>query len=232
MNTLLVLMAVLGFSGLGLWAFATSTPAQIAGAMRWLAPIGLGLFGGLLTAIGRVGLGFPLLAFAFAMWARNRRVARASPSPNQRSVVRTASLEMELDHDTGEMNGMVLDGSFEGRELNVLEEEQLFELAAEIQSDNESVELLNAYLDRRIPGWRDDMDADASPGKGRSGQSGPMTEQEAYQILGLDTGATVADVRKAHRRLMQGVHPDVGGSSFLAARINEAKDILLRAHEK
>jgi hypothetical protein len=185
-----------------------------------------------MTLGGRPGLGLPLVGVALAMFARQRRAATSGPSPNRSSVVRTAMLEMELDHDTGSMNGVVLAGRHEGGVLDEMSEDALRDLAGEVsQSDRESAELLEAYLDRRMPGWRDDMEADAGAGHGGARQSGPMTHEEAYEILGLEPGASAVDIRKAHRRLMQGVHPDVGGSSFLAARINEAKDLLLRTHD-
>jgi DnaJ family protein C protein 19 len=56
---------------------------------------------------------------------------------------------------------------------------------------------------------------------------GPMTRAEAYQVLGLQPGASEENIRAAHRRLMQAAHPDHGGSDWLAARINQARDILL-----
>jgi hypothetical protein len=90
--------------------------------------------------------------------------------------------------------------------------------------------LLETYLDSRFPAWRENADADMGDGKGTAPGSGAMTEQEAYQVLGLEAGASPAEVRKAHRRLMQRMHPDLGGSSFLAARINQAKDVLLANH--
>jgi hypothetical protein len=139
-------------------------------------------------------------------------------------------LEMMLDHDTGEMDGMVLGGTFEGRQLNQMSEAELLELAREVRDDAESAQLLEAYLDRRMPGWRDDAEPDDTARQRSTAEAGAMTEQEAYQILGLEPGADLAAIRKAHRSLMQRVHPDLGGSSFLAQRINEAKDFLLRLH--
>jgi hypothetical protein len=53
-----------------------------------------------------------------------------------------------------------------------------------------------------------------------------MTRQEALQVFGLDESATREDVQREYRRLMRQVHPDLGGSSYLAAKINEAKDVL------
>lgn len=57
--------------------------------------------------------------------------------------------------------------------------------------------------------------------------AGPMSRAEAYQVLGLAPGASEADIRAAHRRLMRSAHPDSGGSDWLATRINQARDVLL-----
>lgn len=135
--------------------------------------------------------------------------------------------EMELDHETGDMDGVVLTGQREGERLSSLEPSALLQLLSQTGQDGESAALLEAYLDRRIPGWRDDAQPDSDSGHARSASSGPMTKEEAYQILGLSPGASTNEVRQAHRRLMKRIHPDSGGSTFLASKINEAKDILL-----
>ena len=107
---------------------------------------------------------------------------------------------------------------------------ELQQLYRELPGDPESRQLLETYLDGRFPAWRDNVKPDGGDRHGVAPGSGPMTKEEAYKVLGLEAGATTADIRKAHRRLMQRLHPDLGGTSFLAARINEAKDVLLSNH--
>ena len=153
--------------------------------------------------------------------------ARTQKSPGQISRVRSAYLEMELDHDTGAMRGVILAGPREGTRLEALDVNTLVGLFGEI--DEESRALLAAYLDRRDASWREHAQADAAAGRG-SAPRGPMTHEEAYQILGLEPGAKSEDITRAHRTLMKKFHPDQGGTNYLAARINEAKDTLLRQH--
>lgn len=230
MTALIVLIGAIGFAALAMWYFIVTPPARLAAALRHVGPGLLGLLGAALTFSGRIGLGAPLLFFAYALFARARGVSKMRSTPGQRSTVRSAMLEMMLDHDTGDMDGVVLGGTFEGRQLGGMGDEELMELARQVREDAESAQLLEAYLDRRMPGWRDDTEPDDGARARSTAQAGAMTEQEAYQILGLEPGATLAEIRKAHRSLMQRVHPDLGGSSFLAQRINEAKDFLLRLH--
>ena len=127
------------------------------------------------------------------------------------------------------LRGRILAGPHEGVTLDVLDVKTLTGFLAEI--DEESRALLMAYLDRREPSWRDHVQGGAAAGAGSSSwDSGKMTEEEAYQILGLQPGANADDIGRAHRSLMKKLHPDQGGSTYLAARVNEAKDVLLRRH--
>jgi hypothetical protein len=143
------------------------------------------------------------------------------------SKVRTAFLEMELDHDTGAMRGRVIAGSHQGASLEALDRTALIKMLSEVDAD--SRDLLAAYLDRMAPGWREQAQHGSSGSSGRPPPGGgKMTEQEARQILGIGPGASKEEIIRAHRSLIKKLHPDQGGTTYLAARINEAKDVLLR----
>lgn len=175
------------------------------------------------------GAGAWLLGWSIGLQRFGR--GSATPTTGKTSRVRSAMIEMELDHDTGDMRGTILGGTFEGRPLQSLSETELQSLYAECAgSDPEGVRLLEAYFDRRFPGWRKDAHGDQNAGAGGQAQTGAMTEEEAYQILGLEPGADVEAIKRAHRALMMKLHPDQGGSTYLASRVNEAKDILLSRH--
>jgi hypothetical protein len=151
-------------------------------------------------------------------------------SPGQKSAVRTQTLEMELDHDSGRMEGQCLKGRFAGRALSSLSHDELLRLFDELcATDSQGALLIEAYLGRRWSGWRDRHSAHASREEPRQprGPNGRMTSREAHEVLGLKTGAKEKEIRAAHRKLMMKHHPDQGGSACLAARINEAKEVLL-----
>ena len=149
-------------------------------------------------------------------------------SAGQRSQIVTDHLEMELDHDSGAIRGRVIKGLFAGRSIQSMRAEELALLWQDCRHvDQQSAQLIEAYLDRTHPTWRDDV----ARGEQRmaGGNDGRMSIEEAYEILGLAPGASREDVRRAHRELMLKLHPDRGGSTYLAAKINEAKDVLLDA---
>ncbi|MEM1410388.1 MAG: DnaJ domain-containing protein [Pseudomonadota bacterium] len=162
----------------------------------------------------------PLALVAIALIQQGAS-AKAVPSSGQTSEVRTDALEMSLDHDTGEMDGHVHSGPFAGARLSELSAEDLQDLVAwiEAEGDDDSLSLLLAYLDRR-DGARQQGDA------GSETPDGEMSDAEAYRVLGLEPGASVEEIREAHKRLIRKVHPDLGGSSVLAAMINAAKERL------
>lgn len=146
----------------------------------------------------------------------------------QTSTIETRFLRLSLDHASGEMQGFVLEGEFEGRPLEQLDLDEQMRLLSECRAtDAQSTAVLEAYLDR-IHGatWRQRDEAHVDPDASLN-SGGPMSKAEAYRILGLEPGAHQDQIREAHRRLMQKIHPDRGGSTFLASLINEAKDLLL-----
>lgn len=174
------------------------------------------------SASGPGGMRFPGMRFP---WSGGGSAA----TPGQRSKVGSSLLDMELDHDSGAMIGRVKAGAFAGRELDGLSLPELAALMREcLAGDPEGARLLEAYLDRRTPGWREAADRDRDAGQGRPAGPGAMSQQEAYEILGLQPGAGEQAIREAHRSLMKRIHPDTGGSAGLAARVNQAKDVLLK----
>ena len=227
----LVLLALLLWA---LHAFTQVKPQTAAVVLKTGGGLGALAVAGLLGARGRLDIAIPLGLTGLGLlgwlpWSIPGLGARMRKSAGQVSRVRSAFVEMELDHDTGKMSGRILAGRHEGAALDALDVATLAGFLPDI--DEESRSLLMAYLDRREPLWRENAQAGATAGSSRGGWStGKMTEEEAYQILGVQPGASARDIGLAHRSLMKKLHPDQGGSSYLAARVNEAKDVLLRRH--
>jgi hypothetical protein len=137
--------------------------------------------------------------------------------------VETALLRMQLDHDSGDLQGEVLKGDFESWRLAEMDRSQLAELQAYCaREDNDSLQLLESYLQQRFPGEAPFGEQQAAPDSG-----GSVSRREALAVLGLEDGASEAEIVEAHRKLIQKIHPDRGGSDYLAAKINQAKDTLL-----
>ncbi|MCF7989095.1 MAG: DnaJ domain-containing protein [Thiohalocapsa sp.] len=149
------------------------------------------------------------------------------------SSIRTRYLDVTLDHDSGNMDGTVREGPFEGRRLSDLEIDQLLRMLELYEdSDAQSASVLSAFLDRQHgDDWRETAAGggagDAGSSRGSPSPAQGMTKNDAWSILGLAPGAAPDEIRAAHRRLMQKLHPDRGGSDYLAAQINAAKTVLL-----
>ena len=218
-----------------LWVVRSAARADPKGLVRGARlASGVAALGGaaFLVARGQVSIGVPLGLTGLGLlgWLPFGSVFgnRTQKSAGQVSRVRSACVEMELDHDSGALHGRVLVGRFAGTPLDALDTPTLVSLLGEFDAESQS--LLAAYLDRRSPRWREDAQAGAAAGEGGAARSGKMTEEEAYQILGLEPGAGAEEIGRAHRILMKKLHPDQGGSTYLAARVNQAKDLLLRRH--
>jgi hypothetical protein len=214
-------------------AFSKADPKQAARVLRAIGGGAAVLLAVFLLFRGEIGVAIPVGALGLGLlgWMSlpTPFAARTQRSTGQSSRVRTGFLEMELDHDTGAMRGRVLAGSHQGASLDALDRTTVLNLLSEF--DDDSRNLLAAYLDRREPGWREHAQRDPGAGGGaRKASAGKMTEEEAYQILGVAPGASTEEITRAHRSLMKKLHPDQGGTTYLAARVNEAKDVLLHSH--
>jgi hypothetical protein len=150
-----------------------------------------------------------------------------TPKSGHASIIETRFLRITINHDTGEIDGEILEGGFEDRLLSQLTMNELLNLHAECQgADPESASLLEAYLDRHHSRWREQT-GNQNYRKNTAPGSGNMTQEEARDILGVDKNASETEITQAHRRLIHKLHPDRGGSDYLAGKINLAKDCLL-----
>jgi len=195
----------------------------VTGRAHWLTAV-FAAFLPFLRGIFSLLAHIPLLQRVLAS-AKTAQSSTASSS-GQTSTVRSRYIHMTLNHDTGDINGEVLEGQFKGRMLDQLQLEQLVELLHECQDDDESAALLQAYLDRVYEDtWQ--QQAGEQGRQQTSSEPGKMSREEALQILGLSSDPSEQEIIQAHRRLMQNLHPDRGGSAYLAAKINLAKETLL-----
>ena len=195
----------------------------LTGRAHWLAAVVAALLPFARTLFGLLGA-IPLLKRLLAGMGAAK--ARKPPSGGKTSTVQSKYIRMTLDHDTGDLNGEVLVGQFQGMTLDQMNLELLLQLLQECQDDEESVALLQAYLDRVYTDtWQ--QQAGAQGQQQNASASIEISRDEALQVLGLSSGASEAEIIEAHRRLIQKLHPERGGSAYLAARINLAKDTLL-----
>jgi hypothetical protein len=218
-----------GFLLLG-YLFVNADPARLARIVKW-AGIVLAVLAVLaLLVSGRLMLLLAPLLLLLPAWRRLRSMVSGFRGPRAAgsSTVETRFIRMSLDHDTGAMDGTVLQGRFAGMRLQELRPAELLALLRECRAeDDEAARLLEAYLDRVRSNWHDEMAGDEAR-DGPPPPSGPdVTVEEAYAILGLAPGADAEAVREAHHRLMKQFHPDHGGTDYLASKINRARDVLL-----
>lgn len=211
-----------------------ANPAELKLVLNRGFGYGVVLAAGLLLAMGHLAPAMVLGILGF--WWIGTRFSVPQIFGGQKTGVsrmRSAMIEMEYDKASGRISGGVLAGAYEGQALADLSRVQCMQLHASCRyQDGAGARLLEAYFDRRFPGWRAAGESQPDPRQGRPGRSGAgaMSQDEAYEVLGLRQGSGREDIVRAHRTLMKKWHPDHGGSTDLAARVNEAKEVLLRRH--
>lgn len=234
---LLGIALLVGFLLFGRW-YSTADPKDALKALKW---IGIGIFvliAGFFIFTGRLSWAFFGLPALLPWLMRARAVARVAKSFSRMSQanagmasgntsnVETRFFQMTLDHDSGDMSGIIRDGVHSGKYLEDLTTAQLVELLKICQlEDLESARILEAYLDRNRSDWHD-FASDAG-NSSPNVKNSTMDRAQALQVLGLKDGATDQEIKDTHRKLISGMHPDHGGSDYLAAQINQAKDVLL-----
>jgi hypothetical protein len=236
-----VLLIVLA---IGARLFLNTDPKVLARALRYSLVGVLVLLAIFLAITGRGLLDLPIGGVIFLLlrgWSargfpgldRLKDWLKGTPHAAGSSTIETAWLRMALDQSSGALDGEVLQGQFQGAHLSQLGLEQICALLSECEAaDAQSARLIETYLDRVHGAWRErNSSSDQDAGTGRGAANARMTPDEAWQVLGLEPGASPEEIRDAHRRLMLKLHPDHGGSNYLASKINTARDILLSAQQ-
>jgi hypothetical protein len=254
LSRLILIIALVAAVYYGLRWFLNTPPHKVAKVLRkGLLYGGIGLLV-LLVLTGRLHWLFAALGALVPLVQRGLALARVVPLVRQvlgmargggiggglgggaggntgrTSEITTRFLRMTLDHDSGDMDGVVLEGPLEGRDLSALDLDELRELYGMCRAaDAQSAAVLEAYLDRHHgDAWRQgEQEGQRTRDTGAAADAGPMTREEAAAVLGVPADADADTVRAAHRRLMQKLHPDRGGSDYLAAKVNRAKDLLI-----
>lgn len=216
---------------------ALANPRNLAIAVRKMGGVAAIAAAGFLILRGALPLAIPLAVFGLSLIRRGSGFGLGDPfgsarrAPGQKSHIKTDRLEVELDHDSGHMEGKCLAGRFSGRPLSTLSDREAMELLAELHQEGApEAAVMEAYLDWRLPGWREEgstSGTESEAGRRRANGAQRMSAEEAYKVLGIGPKASEEEIKRAHRRLMMKNHPDQGGSTYLAARINEAKEVLL-----
>lgn len=154
-----------------------------------------------------------------------------APAGPGSSKIRTVTLAATLDPLSGRIDGEILSGDYTGQKLSAMDIADLktyYQFCA--TQDPEALRVVEAYVQREFPdqfqkgGWTESRHH--SSGSGTASESA-MSVSEAREILGVNEGASKQEITYAHRKLMAKLHPDKGGSTFLATRVNLAKDTLI-----
>ncbi len=229
----------------GRW-FTTADPKLLVKVLKWVLLGVIGTVALFFLFTGRMAWAFFALP-ALLPWIMRARAAHrmfktfsrmtsgwGGAAAGQSSDVETRFLRMVMNHDSGRMSGEVIDGDYAGRGLAGMSLEELVDLLQTCWvEDQPSAQVLEAYLEREQPDWREHVQGEAPGDAGGAESRGPrhgrfsLSREEALEILGLEFGASTQEIKEAHHRLISNMHPDHGGSTYLAAQINQAKDVLL-----
>ncbi|GHA12612.1 hypothetical protein GCM10007989_03860 [Devosia pacifica] len=233
LGCLILLLVVVGYQ----WARHRLGRGFLVSAARWGSAAVAVLITVLFALARRFDIAFFAGVAAFSIIARGQlgpiSFRRDEIGSDNTSRVRSLFFDMTLDHDTGEVSGRVVSGNFQGADLLDLDEHETRQLIEEVSGDADSISLLETWLDANRSGWREYFAEAYGDGPGNEEQSaGNDPVADALEVLGLERGASADEIRAAHRKLMKAVHPDHGGSAYLASRINEARDLLLDLERK